>query len=259
MPDICQKTLPIKPWMQTKTNRLPGLNPIAPGEWLLRDEVFAAQMAYRTTLLAHKRDAVFRATDESHAAQHELLETVLSELDNDYQIAANTVTRPDGVTIALDLAKPLLTIAHLVQEDFLLLQKSGDEHVLTAGVLCFPASWSLAEKFENGLLDIHNPVAEYDANMAKRVQRVFDVMRPETPMWRANYLLYVDADLFQPTRDPRNDVIKNPEDCFVRVERQTLRKLPKTNAVAFSVHTFVVPFATLSKDEAATFLAQKHT
>ena len=39
--------------MAEKTRKLPGIQPLDPADWLLRDEAFNAQMAYRDQLLAY--------------------------------------------------------------------------------------------------------------------------------------------------------------------------------------------------------------
>ena len=140
-----------------------------------------------------------------------------------------------GVIVSLDRDAPLLTLGRLVQEDICLLEKRGEEHVLTGAVLCFPANWRLAEKINRPLLGIHAPVPEYDENIARRVQRLFDGVRVGRPLWRFNKLSYSDADLHQPYKKTDGDVTP-----FIRSERQCILRLPRTDAVVFSIHTFVV-------------------
>lgn len=247
MPIICQRFLPIKPWMHVQTRKLPGIQPAKLGEWLLIDDVYAAQMAYRDDLLNHKRKAVFLAKKESLPAQQELLALLITELNSDYIIRDDAIGRPDGKLVNFT-DEPIVTAAKLVQEDLLIIE-SG---ILTAAVLCFPASWTLSEKFGRGMIGIHDVVPEYDNDMSKRVGRLFDAIRPEQPLWRANYMIYDDAELHQPRRAAEKRASTSGH--FVRVERQTLRKLPETGAVVFGIHTYVVPLATLTKDEHAELL-----
>ena len=247
--EICQKELPVKPWMEAKTRRLPGIQPVKAGEWLLRDDAFAAQMGYRDALISTRLNTVFRAAPESLPMQEELLETVLAALDSGYK-KGRAVLRPDGVSVPLDGA-PLLTAARLVQEDLLIMDMAAEPR-LTAAALCFPASWSLDEKFGAGLMAIHGYVDEYTDEMATRVRRMFEAIRPEQPLLRAIFLRYAEADLHQPLRNgeekpaPKND-------GFVRVERQTLRKLPRTGAVVFGIHTYVIRWDQLSSAEQSAF------
>ena len=132
-------------------------------------------------------------------------------------------------------------LGRLVQNDFCILQKIGKQHVLTAAALCFPASWSLEEKFLKPLIDIHTPVKEYNDVIAKRVQRLFDGLQIDRPLWRFNALYYEDPHLFQPRRanQPRRKPTPNKANYY-RSERQTLVKLPKSGAIIFGIHTFVV-------------------
>ncbi len=248
--EICQRVLPIKPWMAAKTRRLPGIQPVPAGEWLLRDDAFAAQMAYRDHLVSTRRDAVFRAAPDSMAAQQELLETVLGALDDGYEKGA-AITRPDGVRVPLE-GPPLLSAARLVQEDLLIMDMAGEPR-LTAAALCFPASWTLEEKFGAGLRAIHGYVEEYTEDMAARVRRMFEAIRPEQPLWRANFLRYADADLHQP-RKVGADKPAPEAGGFVRVERQTLLKLPRSGAVVFGIHTYVIRWDRLSPGEQAAFI-----
>lgn len=252
MPIICQKSLPITPWMQDKTRKLPGIQPVPAGEWLLRDDAFAAQMAYREDLLKNRRAEVFRATDASLPAQVELLETVLAEID--YSVDGDRITRPDGGIVTLGADQPIVIAARLIQEDLILMENLTGEPELTAAVLCFPASWTLDEKFTRGLIGIHGTVDEYDADVAKRVQRMFDAIRPEQPLWRANFMVYADPELHQPRLEGDNRADPGGDGQFARVERQTLRKLPKTGVVVFGIHTYVVPLDVLEEDEREALL-----
>lgn len=219
-----------------RTLKLPGIAPVNSGEWLLRDDVFDQQVSYRNYLLDTTQKDVFQATDASVDAQRELLAIVLHELGE--KTVPNTENQEP----------PIITAARLIQEDLLILENN----VLTAAVLCFPASWTLSEKFGRGMEAIHSVVEEYTDDIAKRVARLFDAIRPEQPLWRANFMIYEDPELFQ----PRLEIDKRASGCgeYVRVERQTLRKLPETQAVIFGIHTYVVPMKILSVDERTELL-----
>ncbi|MEL7183461.1 MAG: heme-dependent oxidative N-demethylase subunit alpha family protein, partial [Pseudomonadota bacterium] len=180
----------------------------------------------------------------------ELWEHVLDGVPDGFRRQGDSMICPDGRPV--DLAVPgLRTLAHLLQEDLLLLQRRGEEHVLIAGVLCFPASWTLAEKMGRPLSRIHRPVPAYDDALAGRVQRLFDHVRPGRPLWRANALGYADAALYQPMTEaaprPVDGAIR-----FLRSERQTVLRLPKTGAILFAVHTYVVPVDRLTPEQRDT-------
>lgn len=226
---------------------LPGIQPATMENWLHRDEAFVGQMQRRQKLLTERRDDVLALDPQAEPAARELLDLVLSQV---YPNADEEVVRPDGVSVAVDRAQPLDTLCRLVQEDFCILQKRGTEHVLTGAILCFPASWLLSEKFMRPLIDIHVPVASYDENIAKRVQRLFDGIQPGRPLWRFNALWYEDPELFQPrsASDRRGDTDRR-KTSYLRSERQTLLRLPKTDAVVFSIHTYVLAANAVPKME----------
>ncbi|NRB05821.1 MAG: DUF3445 domain-containing protein [Rhodobacteraceae bacterium] len=221
---------------------LPGTRP-ENGPWLRVDEAFSDQMAVRTRLLQEVQDDVVYCEKDAQDAVIELLseaiEVACTHLG--YAREGDGIRRPDGRLI--NLANPLSALGHLFQNDFVVMEKRGDEHALTAAVLCFPASWSLAEKASHGLLRIHAPVASYDDQISKRVQRLFDGVQVGRPLWRFNRLWYETAELYQPrTEDGRRDLAR--ETHFMRCERQTLVRMPKTQAVVFAIHTYVLPKTT---------------
>ena len=250
MPPILQSFLPFAPWADPRTRRLPGVLPVEPGDWLRVDDAYRGQMAERDRLLFAHPGEVMALEPGAVVAAVELLLQVLPELSPlGFVVGDADVRRPDGVTVPIDLAAPLLTLGRLCQEDFCILQKRGDVHVLTGAVLCFPASWTLSEKFQRPLIGVHQGVAAYDAELAPRVQRLFDAIRVGQPLWRWNALLYASDLLHHPRseRTPRSKPIGRAP--FVRSERQCLVRLPETQAVVFSIHTYLVRFEDLSPQQ----------
>ncbi len=248
---ILQSELSQPPWTDPARWRLPGVQPMATEDWFLRDDAFAAQMGLRDHLISTKTDLVHALATHAHPAANECFETVLEALQNDtgYTFGGTQVTRPDGVTVTSDSTAPLLTLGRLVQSDICLMEASGAGHVLTGAILCFPAHWTLAEKMGKPLRAIHTPVPEYDDGLTKRVQRLFDAMKPGTLLWRSNAILYRDADLYAPKSETAPDTSVSLETArYVRSERQVLRKLPKTGAVVFSIHTTMVAIENLSPE-----------
>jgi hypothetical protein len=224
--------------------RLPGVAPLDPADWLIRDDAFDAQMALRDRLIRTERERVVAMTPPGLAAAQELLEAVLDTLATapGYRVTRDSAERPDGVSVAVDRDDPLATAGRLVQEDLCIMEKpeGAAEHVLTGAVLCFPAGWTLAEKIGRPLIRIHKPVVPYDGELARRVQRLFDGVQVGRPLWRFNALGYVDPALFQPRSEgvPKYGAVEAQR--YLRSERQTILRLPRTRAVVFGIHTFVV-------------------
>ena len=230
---ILQSALPAA---QAGAPRLPGTLPCEVNDWLRVDEAYAAQMAYRTQLLADRPDAVLcEDTSTLHSACEVLQEALLILPGLGFTIAKDQATCPDGRKVLIDYDAPLRTLGHLVQEDICILERQADEHVLTSAVLCFPANWRLAEKINRPLIGIHEPVKEYDPNVARRVQRLFDGVQVGRPLWRFNKLSYADPDLHQPHKQQVGE-----DTPFIRSERQCILRMPRTQIVVFTIHTHVV-------------------
>ncbi|SDC91757.1 heme-dependent oxidative N-demethylase family protein [Ruegeria marina] len=235
MTEILHKTIP---YDVLRPRPLPGIQPMEMADWLHRDEAFAGQMARRDALIAERPAEVLALDEGARPAALELLGMVLEAA---YPGAGDELRRPDGVRVAIDRSNPMHTLGRLVQEDFCILQKQGNEHVLTGAVLCFPASWMLSEKFRRPLIGIHEPVASYDAGIAARVQRLFDGVQVGRPLWRFNALWYADAELHQPRSIHDRRRVPVPDDAgYLRTERQSILRLPETQAVVFTIHTYVV-------------------
>ncbi|MWD28028.1 DUF3445 domain-containing protein [Aquicoccus sp. SCR17] len=239
MAEILQSRIP----HDLSPRRLPGIQPLELSQWLQLDDAYFPQMALRRELIATQRETVLALDPAARPAAEELLEVVLGALDAlpGFVVEAGSVLCPDGWREPIDRSDPLAMLGRMVQEDLCLLEKRGadQEHVLTGAVLCFPASWRLDEKFMRPLTAIHDPVAEYDADLAKRVQRLFDAVRPDRPLWRSNALRYAAPDLHQPrsVTAPRE---KKGEQPYLRSERQSVLRLPESGAAVFSIHTYVV-------------------
>lgn len=249
---VLHDRLPFVPWMDPATARLPGMRPCGPDDWLRRDEVFAGQMARRDWLIATRQPLVHALLPEGRGAAEELYALTLDRLGRDagYQVERGSVLRPDGLRVTLDARFPLVTLGRLVQEDLCLLMPGESGHVLVGAVLCFPASWTLAEKIGRALLGVHRPVAEYPGDLERRVQRLFDGLRAGQVLERFNAFAYEEAELHQPRREGEHRP-RSRAPGFVRSERQCLLKLPVSGAVVFSIHTYMAPIASLTAEERA--------
>lgn len=231
-----------------------GTRPLDPAQWLEPDAQVAAQLAEKARLFRERRDDVFREEETSRPAQAELLQLLRDYLPTQFpELWCHRTSLMPGDSAGDE--SPLLTAARLVQDDLLILERAATGWRLTAGSLCFPSSWVLAEKMGKVLADIHAPVPGFGpgTRQAEIMARMFDAMRPETPMIRWNFSLYGDERLFHPDMSGpgmrRFGTGERADPVFLRVERQTLRKLPETGAIAFSIRISVDPLERLEHHE----------
>ncbi len=230
-----------------------------------------AQMAEKRRLLTENHAAVFQSLEGSQDAAQELADLVADYLPEHfpdlYGREGDTFRdRIEGQSWDLRASglHPLDLAGRWVQEDLLLLQRAQPDQPfrLTAGSLCFPTRWCLAEKIGHPLRAIHAPVPFYGERLADPVDRFFDKLKPEHGVWRLNWSLLDDGALFQPnghgrTRPDLGITADNAGDMlWLRVERQTLRKLPRSGAVLFTVRVHHRPLSELSgRPEPAARLA----
>ncbi|MEM1277046.1 MAG: DUF3445 domain-containing protein [Pseudomonadota bacterium] len=268
MPPWLLDHAPYTPFMDPRTAHPPGLSPLDLAEWTPIDPDFAAQMAYRAELIRDRRDIVLQIEPAAETAVAELYDFALENLRGriGYAIDGAWVTRPDGVEICCDPARPLETLGALVADDFcvLLPDAASGEYALRAALLCFPSRWSLSEKIGRPLTPIHAPVAEYDETLARRVNRLFEAIRPERSMVRVNWLIHPTCELHLPLgENEKLAADANPEDgIYLRTERQTLTRLPQTGAVVFGIKTSICEIGALKPAEALVLrreFAAKHT
>lgn len=251
---IFQNYLPVSPWHELYLKKLPGINPLDRNDWIVVDSAFNKQMQYADYLLKNYRNNVLNINLCAIEASKELLENILDAIKNvdGYKVSSKSITRPDGRIVNLDWEQTLLTARSIVQQDLCIMMQSNEEHFLAAAAMCFPASWKLSEKIMQPMSVIHKPVDEFTDNIGKRVERMFSMMRPDQDMWRANWLIYNDPNLYQPRRASESRPKDSSKEQWVRVERQSFCKLPNTKAIIFGIHTYLVPFSCLTDNQKVT-------
>ena len=222
-----------------------------PGDWLIRDDAFAEQMRLRDRLFTEHTRKVFAQKPDSLRAQRELFSLIVREVraSGAYQDEGRHIVRPDGIAIDPTQPPPLIAAARLVQEDLAILAPDERGHVLVAAAIAFPASWSVAEKIGRTLASIHDPVGRIAEDMDDRIEALLRRLPVDRIVQRSNALAYTDPGLHQPRLEKEPRAFDPDDRAFIRVERQTLRRLPGSGAIAFTIHTSVVRFVALSDVE----------
>jgi dimethylamine monooxygenase subunit A len=211
-----------------------GLRPLDLAAWLEVDENYDEELALKTQLLRENFDVVVATEPDGTEASLELLD----------EIRGNLRLHHPGITTALhDDEHPIVAASRLVQEDLCILVRDVAWR-LRAACVCFPSRWDLATKIGTTLDDIHAPVPGYDDELARPTNAFFDRLKPDRAFWRLNWTLLDSPVLYQPAL-VRASPSGRLEDWYFRVERQTLRALPRTNAVVFTIRTYVTSAATL--------------
>jgi hypothetical protein len=231
-----------------------GMSLLDPADWIEPDEHLARHLARKEELFAADRDLVFREEPETRAAQTEVLALLADFLParfpDVWRLGGSRMhILPAGRTIDLAADEPpLLTASRLVQEDLCLMRDGPGGYRLAAASLCFPSSWSLTEKFGMTLDGLHGNVPGYADFLGGRMARIFANMKVEMPVKRLNWSIYTDDDLHHPQSKTRPRTWFEGEgelSAFVRVERQTLRRLPVSGDILFTIKIHVDPLEAL--------------
>lgn len=268
-------TLPIFPFEQGRYAMTMGTRALAPDCLIEVDAArYQAELALKAAILASDERYYYQcpATPDITAMAWETVTALLPVMARRY---------PDYFALQIDGARwrwtnhllgqtadiipgdaaslprpPLDWLGRQVQEDLLLLDGAATGTPLVAGHLCFPAGWCLDEKLGQPFLAIHDPVPGFREQIGRSADLLMQRIKPGHPSVRYGWSLTVTDQL---NRAPKvsGDVpqlraavtAENAgERLFVRVERQTFSRLPRTRAVLFTIHTYLAPLAAVLTD-----------
>ena len=247
-----------------------GLRPIRPGTWILIGADHAQIMPEKHDRLNRSRPYYYRTLPESLPAQRELRNRVTAHLLSDHPgsfVRMGSVIRSaiTGQTLDLDddSVEPLLQLSYLIEEDFMLLDEDGGIPRITAAANAYSTSGRLAASVGHDMEWTHRPVPQLTQKLGAKINRVISTVHAATPCERFNWQVTPMASVFFPHSDPhaanaaamhrvaaelRDDPARAADLLWIRVERQTLSRLPDSNAVAFSLHTYSDPLSSIRSD-----------
>ena len=226
------------PWEESADFRI-GLRPISPGAWLEGGEAEPQQR--KDPLLETARELVWAETDGSRPAQAEALALVGETL---------------GMAIAPDAWPPLYAAARRVPDDLCLMEKRDGQWRLSALSLSAGSFFKARDAVGKSLRELHRPVNGFEHRFLARVERIFEGLRADLVLERRNWTLLNSSVLHTPDPAPIRARIADidPADAgralTLRVERQTLRRLPRTGAALFTIRVWVAPLEQLVDEPA---------
>jgi len=228
-----------------------GLHRLDLDRWLEVDAHRAHELRRKANLLEESRDVVVATHPGSERASTELLDLVVAYLVTHHaellEVDGHTVRdRATGAVLDRRTGHPVVTASMLVQEDLCVLERDDETWRLTAACVCFPSRWSLAQKLGQSLGEIHRPVPGFQDALARPAGTFFDRLTADRPVWRVNWTLLDTDEPHLPTASGRVARWTTGEvgsSLWFRVERQTLRRLPESGAIVFSIRTYVRPIA----------------
>ena len=143
----------------------------------------------------------------------------------------------------------LRQMTYWIPDDICILQADVDDnYVLTCASVLSPSLWNPAEKFLQPLSVIHQPIPEFEARLLPSVNRFFHHIKVETPVVRFNWSIQVGERLDRwPGAAARVEDDSPDTLLFYRSERQTLLRLPVSQAVVFLIRTHLCELSRLEE------------
>jgi len=144
---------------------------------------------------------------------------------------------------------PLEYITRQAQGDFTLMDQRDGNLFLDGGMVTGAADWSLNFKLGMGFQQIHQPVpVAHELGVFDRSLRFLLKLKAEKPMRRVNWGLTVNPRL---DMSSENRAVWAPDKLTVtaqnvgrimclRVELQTLTRLPRSGAILFGIRTYLL-------------------
>jgi hypothetical protein len=215
---------PGPPWLSMGTRALRD------GPLLIKDDLHSVYLAEKQWLFANAREVVSVSLPEASEAAAEAAQLVSSGLSGAKRIGH---------------FRPLESAALQVQEDLIVLVRSEEGWRFGAGVVCFPSHWVPSEKLGLPVSGVHEPVPHYHEELAQRVDRFLDHLAPGRNAWRRNWLIHASPQLHVP-RPPVVGSPVQPQNLWLRSERQVLCALAATGAILFTIRTQQFPLRALA-------------
>ncbi|OAA44210.1 hypothetical protein NOR_03938 [Metarhizium rileyi] len=254
-----------------KYNITMGLRTIAADEWIELDNEFPKYHADKAARIHERGDKCTRTDPDAIPAAIELLEELTDYLPARYpslfkrtRVGIDNLWSGESVnTVERPLREdPMALCARLVQDDLaLLLEQPDGTYRLLAGCILLAGFWRLSDKFGMSLSDIHTSgnVPFFREKLERGMVKFFQRMNPDTIHGRNNYFIQLDHSL------PWSHSIGSEDDPVVgwntaeraeiihhhwfRSERQTLRRLPRTRAICFTIRTYFLPITQIAEED----------
>ncbi len=205
-----------------------GLCSLSEDEWLQRDPDLAA------------REAGFLEHPES------------------VQLSDDGLAAGDELAAMLGVSGGLPGAAKAHHEDMCLLTREPHEDIyrLVGAAIAWPTDWRPKDKMGLPLAAMHAPIQGYKEQLASGVDYFMAKLKPGKIFGRCNWFIAPTPEMRWIADDPAIAFAgvntKNAgERLFVRSERQTLRRLPETGAILFTIGVYVAPLADLSRGNVA--------
>ena len=244
-----------------------GIQANDPNDLILLDSSYRLRLAYRRRLLTNYPSMTYGALPSSFPAVSEFYTHIISHhLPTRFPqhfskspsgtLVQNHTTTDTYPIIAQSATNALRALGENLDEDFIFIVPSADgSWNVEAFIVCFPNGFSLSENLGWKLGEAHVPIPGFEGDLGKSLGQFFTKLAPgvENGVKMSNWTITRSNELFMPSGAHGGDDEAcqeiNPEDCCLRVERQTFWKLPGTGAVVFGTKTYLTPLSEIKSEQ----------
>ncbi|KAL8673135.1 MAG: hypothetical protein Q9168_002432 [Polycauliona sp. 1 TL-2023] len=265
------KPLPYRPFRHGPYHITMGLRTMQWDEWIELDNHYPRFHEDKKRRIGERGEKCCRTAPEAFDGAVELLEELCSYLPQRYPSLFQST--PTGIHNILTnetfniterpLAEdPMQMAARLIQDDLaIMFEKPDGQYYLLAGAILLAGFWRLSDKFGMPLSEIHTSgdVPGFKTKLEKGMMNFFRRIQPGQPVLRNNYFIQVDDHLAWSHSIGSEDPVKGEEGVmqaegwgsaeknkaiehhYFRSERQSLRRLPRSGGVVFTIRTYFEP------------------
>ena len=236
------------------------------------DEHYVAECMDKAITLA-KDPGRYAALPHTMDAQWDTLELIMDSMSRDYpdqfKLTKNgnewswenkplgikdTFTFGDRSTLPME---PFEYVGRQVQGDWVILDQRDNDLYADAGIVTSQADWSLMFDAGMSFMQWHGPVPQaHEMGVFERALKYLLNMQYGSPVRRLNWTMTINPRLdtspenYEQWGHERNTVSPQNagEKVHLRVELQTLFRLPRSNGIVFSIRCYLI-----SLEELATY------
>jgi hypothetical protein len=242
---------------------------------------FQEEIALKERLLSNDHPYYFQGGADTIAAQWEVLELVALDLarhhpehfqlqrsDENWRWQNHLTGRTtdfrfgDCATLPME---PLDWIGRQAQEDFVLLS-DDDGAAFVGGQLCFANGWAIADRLGKSFLEIHVRTPHTTMPSVEAGAKFLQTLKVGRSFWRMSWNFKLSNQMDMTTqhkpaykadfalRAPKLTVEDVGDAVFIRIERQTFTRLPRSGGILFGIHTYNSAVADEAADPRRAYL-----
>jgi len=226
---------------------------------------YKIETALKQELLAQDHAYYFHGGAETLSAQWDVLELVAVDLARHFPQQFRLEREGEGwhwqnllAGVSADFRwgdsmilgyEPLDWIGRQIQEDLVLLSADATAAFI-GGQLCFANGWAISDRLGKSFPEVHHrtpPATMPSVNMGAHF---LETLKPGRTFWRMSWNFKLSNQMDMTTRHKpayKADFAKRApqltcedvgDSVFIRIERQTFTRLPRSGTLLFGIHTY---------------------